>query len=558
MSNNHLQDPWLMQALCDLCTGVPTHIDIRDLPVEWRQVCERLAEVETKNRTDLLQQLIKDRSDYDAVITGTFATRPGANLGPRPATQTAARSGTALPPPSTPEFAKTAKSTNDVLGWPLSLQLTDTGNGARFANGFHNQARYTTGRGWMVWDGKRFAEDANEISVTAFARQIAYSWYDQAKDETDDDRRKAITRHASRSLSAKSLANTVSQAGKFTETLAQATDFDRDLFLLNVQNGILDLRTGELRPHDPAVMCSRLAGVRFNENARAPRWKDFLLEIFDHDTEMTTFARRWMGYTLSGDTREQLYVIAWGGGANGKSTLFDVLRYVMGDYTVSVTPASLATHRELSNINTDIARIPGARLAICPEWNEDMRADESMLKDLTGQDHITVRTLYQKPFTFKPQAKIIIYGNHKPQLRGTDGGTWRRPLLVPFTREFKGKACDKTLGDKLKAEAEGILADLVRACMEWQRDGLAIPRCVAAATNEFRKDSNDVLAFIEACCIKDKNARALVGKLHAEYLKYGGEIKTVHKFGAALREIGYVNERTRNGYETIGLGPEAE
>jgi len=446
----------------------------------------------------------------------------------------------------------------DVLAWPIPLLLTHTGNAARFAAKYGDRVRFTVGRGWLAWDGKRWAEDVNEGAVTAYMQQIARDWFDQAGREDNEDTRKAIARHASRSLNRDGLVNSLAQATKVDGILARDDDFDADPFILNAQNGIVDLRTGELRPHDPAAMCSRVAGVDYDPTAKAPRWEQFLREIFAGNDDLVQFVRRWGGYCLTGDTREQRYLIAWGDGANGKSTLFDALRHVMGDYAVDISTAALAAKREASNLNSDIARLPGARLAVAPEWDEDLRADEVMLKSLTGQDVISVRTLYQKPFDFRPRCKIVIHGNHKPGLRGSDGGTWRRPLLVPFTEVFTGSRRDDRLADTLKAEAPGILADLVRGCREWQREGLAVPQCVQTATEQYREDSNDVLQFIAAQCVQHPHARATVGKLHAEYSRWGGAIRTAKRFGMALREAGFETERTKHGFQVLGLGIESD
>jgi putative DNA primase/helicase len=180
-----------------------------------------------------------------------------------------------------------------------------------------------------------------------------------------------------------------------------------------------------------------------------------------------------------------------------------------------------------------------------------------MLKSLTGGDVISVRELYRMPIAFRPRCKIVIHGNAKPGLRGTDHATWRRPLLVPFTECFRDRR-DAALADTLTAEGPGILADLVRACLDWQRSGLAIPQRVQTATEEYRQESNDLTEFVTARCVRGPDARATVGKLHAEYLRWGGGIKTAHKFGKALREAGYQTERTKSGYQVVGIGIEEE
>jgi putative DNA primase/helicase len=259
----------------------------------------------------------------------------------------AGRNGAHSPPGVSPEFAEAMRERHaDPLSWPLTLQMTHTGNAARFAAKFGDRVRYTVGRGWLVWDGKRWAPDVNEATVTGYMQQVARDWYDQAGCEQNEDLRKLIGRHASRTLNREGLVNSLACASKIPGILADDDDFDADPFLLNTPSGIVDLRTGKIGAHDTAKLCSRITGAEYDPDAHAPRWQRFLSEVFAGDEALVTFVRRWCGYCLTGDTREQRYVIAWGGGENGKSTLFDALRAVMGDYATDISTAALAAKRE--------------------------------------------------------------------------------------------------------------------------------------------------------------------------------------------------------------------
>lgn len=456
-------------------------------------------------------------------------------------------------PDSAPPDSQPAGAAGRLTDMPLRIQLSDTGNAARFVEQFGHAVRYTVGQGWLVWDGKRFAPDTNNVKVTSHMTEIGRAWFDQSE-RVDKSLQAGYVRHAVRTLNSNGLENALKRAARIFTVLAHEDEFDADPMLLNTQNGVLDLRTGALLPHDPKYLCTRVTGAAYVPDASAPRWQRFREEIFGHNTALIDFDRCWDGYCLTGMTHEQRYVIAWGNGANGKSTKFDAIRHVMGDYALDIRVMALMARFNGSDVNTDLARLPGARLAICPEWAEGMQADESMLKSLTGQDVITVRTLFQKPFSFKPKAKIVIYGNYMPALRGRDKGTWRRPVLMPFTQSFEGDLLDKKLPDTLADEAEGILADCVRGCMQWQRDGLVIPAEVQAATEEFRRDSNDVLAFIAAMCVINPNAHTSISRLFAAYQAWGGAARTPKKFGMLVREAGYVTQRNCYGYEVLGLG----
>jgi putative DNA primase/helicase len=460
------------------------------------------------------------------------------------------------PPPVTDEFVQEMRAQHsDVAEWPIKQLLNHSGNAARFAEFFGKFVRYTVGRGWMVWDGKRWSNDINNARVNRYMQEIARYWYEVAEKEQNEKAKREIERHASRTLQRDGIDNSLIQASRITSILTSDSAFDANPWLLCVQNGIVNLQTGELLSHDPSYMCSRIAGVDYDPKAQALRWESFNHEIFAGDKELVEFARRWDGYCLTGETREQRYMIAWGSGANGKTTRFEVLRYVMGDYAINIRPLALVARIGNTNdTNPDVAKMPGVRLAICSEWQENMLADESLLKSLTGQDTVTVRTLYRNPFEFKPVAKIVIYGNNKPNLNGTDAGTWRRPLLLPFEVQFLGNQRDNQLIDKLRNEGVGILAALVRGCLEWQQNGLKIPKHVQDATEAYRIESNDVLRFLEECCIKHQDARATVGELLARYVKWGGSAHTAKKFGFMLRSLGFETKRTARGFEVLGIG----
>jgi len=432
-------------------------------------------------------------------------------------------------------------------------ELHEARAGELLAQNFGARLRYAPGRGWLAWDGRRWREDADEREAAACAWQVGGAYLARAL-QASRPLDKQFLGFGKRVLSAQGTRAVLEQGRKYAPIAAYDDDFDRDPWVLNTPSGIVDLRTGELRPHDPAAMLTRVTRAPYDPQAEAPRWRQFLLEVFGGDAEVVAFVRRWLGYCLTGDMREQRYVVAWGAGANGKSTLFDAVRHVMGDYATDIPTDALAMRRSAGQANPDIAKLPGVRLAVAPEWDEAVRADETLLKSITGGDPITARYLFRNPFTFRPCCKIVIFGNAKPALRGTDTGTWRRPILLPFTQQFSGTRADKELPQKLQGEAAGILADLVRGCLEWQREGLRVPASLEEATREWREENDDVQQFIAACCVRHPQARATVGALHAAYKEWGGTIRTPKAFGAALRERGFTSARVEGRYVVMGLG----
>lgn len=455
--------------------------------------------------------------------------------------------------PKLPEHVKALIEAGDSIA---SL-ATDTGNARIFARMYAGKVIYVHGLGWYVWDGQRWCEDKGNTRVTRMMQALSLTWAEVGKYFTTqaDTGAAGIAYKQARAMLSLARIRAALELAKVEEAIHYAENpFDRAPMLLNVTNGVLDLQTGELLPHSPDLMCSRMCRVAYNPDAQAPRWTQFLREVFNGDESLVNFMRRFLGYSLTGDMSEQRYVIAWGSGANGKSTLYNAVRYVLGDYATTISAEALMLKRNASdNVNTDIAQLEGVRLVVVPEWDEALRANEVLLKSITGGDPVRVRRLYHDSIEIRPQCKIHIFGNHKPELRGRDDATWRRPLLVPFVQSFKDNP-DAKLPETLRAEAEGILADLVRGCMEWQRGGLAVPDVITRAVDGYREEMDDVSEFITSECVKGGRCSATVGQLHEAYLRWGGAIRTARGFGQALRELGYQTARTRVGVVVHGLG----
>jgi putative DNA primase/helicase len=462
----------------------------------------------------------------------------GVDLSTMPAGDKPSKNGTKPPAAPVPIVPGAV-----IDGEALDVKLTETGNAKEFERRFAGRVFYVVGRGWMVWDGQRFAEDIGAGGVTRMMREIAYDWYARGAEAGREGRKNEadmMMRFAKISLSNKSLNASLAQAEKQEGLLATVGQFDLDPMKLNVRNGIIDLRTGKLLPHDPAERMTKLVPVDYNPSATAPTWHKFMNDVFMGRRDVIDFFRRWLGYGLTGVTKDQKYVIAWGEGGNGKSTLYGTLEKIMGDYAMKLDASALTAKREKSDVNTGIAQIPGARLVVCTEWHDTSRPDETMLKDLTGGDTIRTRTLYKEPFEFTPACKLNIFGNERPDIRGTDFATWRRVLLVPFEATFTGEAKDENMPVKLLAEAAGILANLVRGCLEWQQAGLNPPADVAEATAKYRAEQDELERFFDEFCERAPQARVNTEALWNAYKnKFGGTHDTQNKFGRAMKKKGY-------------------
>jgi putative DNA primase/helicase len=326
-------------------------------------------------------------------------------------------------------------------------------------------------------------------------------------------------------------------------------DMDRDPWLLNCINGTVDLRTGELRPHCREDTLTKLCPTSYDPDASAPTFQRFMNEIFASDGDLIDYLQRLFGYCLCGDTREHLLVVCHGSGANGKSVLLNLIMAVMGeDYATTAMP-DLLLARQGGQHPTEIANLFGKRLLVCQEAGAGRRLNESLVKWLSGGDKLQARRMREDFWEFDPTHKAFIIGNHRPEVRGTDIGIWRRLRLIPFNVTFSEDRQDKQLPEKLLAEAPGVLAWMVRGCLEWQRRGMLTPKSVIAATESYRAEEDFVTQFIAECCIKGPEYRVRSSALYerfSDWQEKQGECKVPSRkaFGAAMTLHGFEREES--------------
>ena len=335
---------------------------------------------------------------------------------------------------------------------------------------------------------------------------------------SDSEERKKRTRWAIGGEERKRQANLLALAQSVRPIADAGDNWDTDPWLLGVPNGVLDLRTGTLREGQPADRITFATNTPYDPNAECPLWDRTVAEIFSHDDELIRYADRYLGYSLTGDCREETLAFCWGGGANGKGTLMNTVGWLLGDYADDLPFSALEMH-ERSGIPNDIAKIVGKRFVTSSETGESKRLNEARVKALTGRDPMTARFLHREFFTFQPVAKFWLATNQKPIVRDTSVGFWRRIHLIPFTRSFAEKP-DLTLKDRLRDEAPGILARLVRGCLAWQREQLNPPAAVREATRSYRADSLPLVDFLEERCVVEAGATATFGELFADYCRW--------------------------------------
>jgi putative DNA primase/helicase len=443
----------------------------------------------------------------------------------------------------------------DFLSWERAdmreqrrrYMRTDLGNSERFVDAHRDHVLWCPARkSFLVWDGKRYAWDERG-EVVKLAHRTARNIFHEAAYTEDEDEQKKIAGFAAISQNTTRIRAMLTESKPYLAV--DMDELDADPWLINCQNGTLDLRTGKLKDHDPADRITKIVPVDYDPDAPYPRFKQFLKETLVDDA-VITFVKRYSGYTLTGITRERLLAILYGFGKNGKTTLVELLQDVMGDYATNTDTETLLM-RKYQGVGNDVAALKGARFVSAAEVEQGRRLAESKVKQLTGRDTVTARFLFGEPFSFRPAFKLWLSTNNKPVIQGTDDAIWDRLRLIPFTQRFDGDRQDPKLPEKLRSELAGVLAWMVEGCLEWQEHGLGEPESVREATDQYRAEMDTLAAFIEDRCVVREGVVAPATPLYKQYQMWcddaGEKPETQKMFGMRLRERGFVSAKIKRG-----------
>lgn len=440
-----------------------------------------------------------------------------------------------------PVTEKEAEPIQEKLIMPF--YLTDYGNAERLVYYHGENIRYCEAmKSWFIWDGKRWKTD-DCLEIERLAKDTVRRIYNEAGICDNENQRKAIADHAKRSEANNKIQAMVSLARSESGIIIRPNDLDRDGFLLNCENGTIDLRTGELSPHRKSDNITKIIPVSFDPIAECPRWELFLKEIFNNDSELITFIKYAVGYSLTGSIKEECIFICYGTGRNGKSKFLDTLEYILGEYGKNVDPSTFEDiKKSAGSASEDIARLKDSRFISTIETAEGRRLSENLIKKMTGDRIISARELYQRTFQFEQAYKIWIATNHKPIIRGTDNAIWERIKLIPFEVYFSEEKRDKDLLEKLVAEAPGILNWALEGCLCWQGLGLypVTADKVKVATKDYRNEMDLIGEFIKDKCIQKENisvSKQFLYNAYSEWCKESGIIpESKIRFGRRLKE----------------------
>jgi putative DNA primase/helicase len=444
--------------------------------------------------------------------------------------------------PDQPEHDGHADHDRDATVWGSEDALA-----LSFTRRYQRDWRYVAAWGkWLMWDGQRWRAEET-LAATDLIRQVCRHHALRA------DNKKLAAK-----LAASSTVAGVERLARTDRRHAATTDeWDADPWLLNTPGGVVDLRTGRMRPHERADRMTKITTA--TPRGACPRWLAFLSDVTGGDAELQSYLQRMVGYCLTGVTSAHALFFLYGTGANGKSVFANVIASILGDYACTA-PMDTFVETRGDRHPTDLAGLRGARFVTAIETEQGRRWNEAKVKAITGGDKISARFMRQDFFEFFPQFKPVIVGNHKPAIRNIDEAMKRRMHLIPFTVTIPPEKRDGRLTEKLLAERDGILAWAVAGCLAWQREGLNPPACVQAATEEYFEAEDAIGQWIEERCVREPNAKALTAELFNDWKQWaeaaGEFIGSQKRFADLLLTRGL--EKWRNsvgvrGFRGVGL-----
>jgi putative DNA primase/helicase len=402
------------------------------------------------------------------------------------------------------------------------INQTQLGNAERLVGLYGEDIRYCVPvKKWLVWNKSNGAwEYDNTKKIERCAIDAIRNIFREAANAKDSGDQKELAKWALKSETAIGIQSMLAIA-KAHENIAISPDMlDSDPWLFNCCNGIIDLRTGKLWPHDKDKLMTLVSPVEYNPDALCPVWDKYLYETLGGNQDLIDYIYRFAGHCLSGDTSEGVFFFIHGTSKTGKSTFVTALTNIWGNYGQTADFESFLARTQGNTVNNDIARMMGKRIVFAGEGPQDRSLNQSLLKNLTGNDVIAARFLYGEFFEFLPQFKPVLISNFKPKITAEDQAVWERIHLVPFDIVRPIEKRDLELKLKIEKEYPGILNKMVLGCLEWQKTGLRPPEAVRLANEAYRSEMDSVKGFLDENCVLIQNAKTRSSKLYEKYHSY--------------------------------------
>jgi putative DNA primase/helicase len=433
---------------------------------------------------------------------------------------------------------------------------TDLGNARRFVSRHGKDIRFIPEwNKWIVWNGSRWEVD-DDGAAMRLAKETVIAMYSEALGLANEQRRTALLKRALKGQAEARLKAMVSLAESEAAVVLPANNLDADPWVLGVQNGVIELKTGKFRPARREDLITKRANVVFDPNACCSNWLKFLDTVTGGDRSLQSYIQRMAGYVLTGSVREEVMFVLYGTGNNGKSTFRETVHSLLGDYALAADAGLLIERKTPGGATPELARLNGRRLVSINETSENDHLNEARVKFITSQDKITARNLYQGFFDFDPSHKTFLTTNHKPIIRGTDIGIWRRIHLLPFTVAISAEKVEKDFRERrLMPELSGILNWGLVGLADYLKQELDPPQTVLASTKEYREDMDVVGQWIAERCEVDPKANVPTSHACYDYSQWaadevGWEFKKL-TFRRHLLDRGFSAEKGTHGQRMI-------
>ena len=442
-------------------------------------------------------------------------------------------------------------------------KFNDVGNAARLVHYQGDRIRYSElQKRWYVWDGKRWKADTR-AEIVEVAKETARQIYIEAAAVADPDARLKVANWAKNTENRQRLVAMIELAKSNREIAIGPEDMDADDSLLNVTNGTVDLRTGELLPHDPDRLITRLAPVHYDPDASFPVWDDFLADSTGNDPAFLAYLQRCAGYSLTGfiaPDAEEFYVLL-GPKRSGKSTFLSAMAMVLGDYASNANAGTFMDRRDKDAPRQDLARLEGIRFVRASEPDQSRHWSSDTMKQITGGDRITARFLYANDIEFQPKCKIWIAANESPQANETDDAFWRRLRRLPFEKgheenDHRPELKAQILNRELSGAA--ILAWAVKGALAFFEGTVGIPAIVKQRTEALRELMDRATGFFDDECAFEPGATVFARDIKQAYVQWArdaniGNPLASNQLAERLRARGAVDKRVGRGKRWDGV-----